>query len=320
MGDPTGIGPEVLVRALARAGADAFEAVVVGDRRVLERGARLAGAALPDGVAVEDLGHCAPDDVPLGAPSVRGGRAAGEALQRAFAMAREGRVDAVCYAPLHKRALHDAGYAFEDELHLFAHWTGARDVGEINALDRLWTARVTSHIGLAKVPAALTVPAVLRAIRLVEGAQRAAGWARPRIAVAALNPHGGEHGLFGDEEIRVIAPAVEAARAAGAEVHGPIPADTVFVRASRGEFDAVVTMYHDQGQIAMKLLGFERGVTIGAGLPFPVTTPAHGTAHDIAARGVADPGAMVAALGLAARMAAGAGAAAAPDAGAPRSR
>jgi 4-hydroxythreonine-4-phosphate dehydrogenase len=304
MGDPSGVGPEVLVRALAGPAAlDGLEALVVGDRRVLRRAETLAARRLPAAVDVMDLAHCPPEDVPLGVASPRAGRAAGEALERAFGLAREGTVHAVCYAPLHKRSLHDAGYPFEDELHLFAHWTGSEGVGEINALERLWTSRVTSHIGLARVAASLSLDGVVAAVGLLHQAQRRAGWERPRIAVAALNPHGGEGGLFGDEEQRVIGPAVEAARRAGVDARGPIPADTVFVRASRGEFDAVVTMYHDQGQIAMKLLGFERGVTIGGGLPFPVTTPAHGTAHDIAARGVARPGAMEAALGLAARMA-----------------
>ena len=211
----------------------------------------------------------------------------------------------VCYAPRHKRSLRDGGYPFEDELHLFIHWTASADVGEINALDRLWTSRVTSHIGLARVAAELSVDRVLRAVRLVDRARRAAGWPRPRIAIAAFNPHGGEHGLFGDEELRVIEPAVDQAREEGLDARGPIPADTVFGRARGGEFDAVVTMYHDQGQIAMKLLGFDRGVTLAAGLPFPVTTPAYGTAHDIAAKGIANPGAMIAALKLAAQMASG---------------
>jgi 4-hydroxythreonine-4-phosphate dehydrogenase len=305
MGDPTGIGPEVLVRALASpALAGLLTPVVIGDARVLARGARLAGTALPASIEIVDLHHCPPEEAPLGAPLARAGRAAGEALERAFALAKAGAVAGVVYAPLHKRALHDAGYAVEDELHLFSRWTGASGASEINALDTLWTSRVTSHIGLAKVAGALSIDGTLAAIRLIDRTQRAAGFAAPRIAVAALNPHGGEHGLFGDEEIVTIAPAVQEAREAGIDARGPIPADTVFVRARRGEFDAVVTMYHDQGQIAMKLLGFERGVTIGAGLPFPVATPAHGTAHDIAARGVADPGAMDAALRLAARMAA----------------
>ena len=307
MGDPTGIGPEILARALARAEVTAaFTPVVVGDARIVARGAALAGTAVPLAIEIVDLAHCPPEDVALGAALPRAGRAAGQALERAFAMAARGDVAGVCYAPLHKRSLHDGGYPFEDELRMFAHWTGSADVGEINALERLWTSRVTSHVGLARVAAELSVDRVVRAVRLIDRAQRAAGWPRPRIAVAAFNPHGGEQGLFGDEEPRVIEPAVDHARDEGLDARGPIPADTVFVRARAGEFDAVVTMYHDQGQIAMKLLGFERGVTLAAGLPFPVTTPAHGTAHAIAAKGVAHPGAMIAALKLAAQMATGA--------------
>ena len=310
MGDPTGIGPEILVRALAVATVrDVVTPVVVGDARVIARGAAQAATALARDVEVVDLAHCPPEEAPPGAPLARAGRAAGQALERAFEMAARGDVAGVCYAPLHKRALHDGGFPFEDELHLFAHWTGAAGVGEINALEKIWTSRVTSHIGLARVAAALSRDAVLGAVRLLDRTQRAAGWPAPRVAVAALNPHGGENGLFGDEESRVIRPAVDAARADGIDARGPIPADTVFVRATRGEFDAVVTMYHDQGQIAMKLLGFERGVTLAGGLPFPVTTPAHGTAHDIAGKGVANPNAMLAALELAARMVQGVNAA-----------
>jgi 4-hydroxythreonine-4-phosphate dehydrogenase len=304
MGDPTGIGPEILVRALARADVvTAVDPVVVCDRRVIARAAALAGTALSPAIEIVDLAHCPPEEVPLGTALPRAGRAAGQALARAFELAARGEVAGVGYAPLHKRSLHDGGYPFEDELHLFAHWTASADVGEINALDSLWTSRVTSHIGLARVAAELSVDRVLRAVRLIDRAQRAAGWPRPRIAIAAFNPHGGEHGLFGDEELRVIEPAVDQAREEGLDARGPIPADTVFVRARGGEFDAVVTMYHDQGQIAMKLLGFDRGVTLAAGLLFPVTTPAHGTAHDIAAKGITNPGAMIAALKLATQMA-----------------
>jgi 4-hydroxythreonine-4-phosphate dehydrogenase len=174
---------------------------------------------------------------------------------------------------------------------------------EFNILEGLWNARVTSHIPLAKVAASLSVEAIVEALGLTADALRAAGFTPPRIGVAALNPHAGDGGNFGREEIDIIEPAVRKAKAMGLPAEGPYPADTVFVRAKGGQFDAVLTMYHDQGQIAMKLLGFDRGVTLLGGFPFPICTPAHGTAYDIAGRGIANVGAARAALLLAAKMA-----------------
>jgi 4-hydroxythreonine-4-phosphate dehydrogenase len=186
--------------------------------------------------------------------------------------------------------MHLGGSPFPDELHLMADrlgWTGY--VSEINVLENLWTSRVTSHVGLRTVSGSITKQGVLDAIGLIHGTLQRAGVAAPRLAVAALNPHGGEGGLFGREEIDEIAPAVAEAKARGVDVSGPFPADTIFLRAKKGLCDAIVSMYHDQGQIAMKLMGFDRGVTVQGGLPLPVTTPAHGTAFDIAGQGKADP-------------------------------
>jgi 4-hydroxythreonine-4-phosphate dehydrogenase len=174
---------------------------------------------------------------------------------------------------------------------------------EFNVLDKLWNARVTSHIPLAKVSSSLSIDAIVEALELTATALRAAGFNPPRIGVAALNPHAGDGGNFGREEIDIIEPAVKQARAKGLPAEGPFPADTVFVRAKGGQFDAVLTMYHDQGQIAMKLMGFDRGVTVLGGFPFPICTPAHGTAYDIAGKGVANIGATRAAVLLAAEMA-----------------
>ena len=303
MGDPSGIGPEVLAKTLALpATLAACRALVIADARIIARGAEAAGVTLPPRMELIDLKNCPPDEAPLGRATARTGKAAGEALEFAARMAQNGDLEAIVYAPLHKRALHEAGYGFDDELHLLAHWLECEEFGEINVLDRLWTSRVTSHIGLARVAGELSVERVLAAIRLIHRERRRAGTLMPLIAVAALNPHAGEGGLFGPEEDTIIAPAVARARAEGIECDGPIPADTVFVRARQREFDAVVTMYHDQGQIAMKLLGFERGVTLAGGLPVPIATPAHGTAHDIAGRGTANPGAFQAALDLVVRM------------------
>ena len=175
---------------------------------------------------------------------------------------------------------------------------------EFNILEGLWNARVTSHVPLSAVAGLITKESVLRGIRLTDNSLREAGFDRPRIAVAGLNPHAGDGGNFGREEIDVIEPAVSEAKRQGINADGPYPPDTVFVRASKGAFDAVLTMYHDQGQIAMKLMGFDRGVTLLGGFRFPMCTPAHGSAYDIAGKGVANPGATRAALLLAARMAA----------------
>jgi 4-hydroxythreonine-4-phosphate dehydrogenase len=193
-----------------------------------------------------------------------------------------------------------AGNRFEDELRYAADhlgWEGP--VGEFNVLGRLWNARVTSHVPMSQVASLLTRERILEAIALTDASMRRAGFERPRIAVAALNPHAGDGGAFGREEIEVIAPAIEAARAQGIETSGPFPADTVYLRARDGAFDSVLTMYHDQGQIAIKLLGFSRGVTLLGGLPMPVTTPAQGTAYDIAGKGVASPEALRHAFALA---------------------
>ena len=193
---------------------------------------------------------------------------------------------------------------YDDEISFSADVVGLDGpASEFNVLDGLWNARVTSHIPLAEVAAHITRERVLRALRLTDDSMRAAGFKRPRIAVAGLNPHAGDGGNFGREEIDAIAPAVEEAGADGIATEGPFPADTVFLRAKSGAFDAVLTMYHDQGQIAMKLMGFDRGVTLLGGFPFPICTPAHGTAYDIAGKGIAGIGAARAAILLAAEMA-----------------
>jgi 4-hydroxythreonine-4-phosphate dehydrogenase len=210
----------------------------------------------------------------------------------------------VCFTPFNKKAMRLAYPGYDDEVRFINDVLGRSVPGsEFNILDTLWNARVTSHIPLAKVAEAITESAILRSLRLTQDAMLAAGFARPRIAVAALNPHAGDGGTFGREEIDIIEPAVRTGASEGIVVEGPFPSDTVFLRAKDGHYDAVLTMYHDQGQIAMKLMGFERGVTMLGGYPFPICTPAHGTAYDIAGRGIANPGAAREAFLLAARAA-----------------
>jgi 4-hydroxythreonine-4-phosphate dehydrogenase len=253
-----------------------------------------------------DLGHLDPASVKRGTAAVEGGRFALENYRHALTLARDGRAHAVCFTPFNKNAMRLARPVYDDEISFSAEVVGLDGpASEFNILDRLWNARVTSHISLADVAARITRERVLRALRLTDASMREAGFERPRIAVAGLNPHAGDGGNFGREEIDEIEPAVEQARAEGVATEGPFPADTVFLRARNGAFDAVLTMYHDQGQIAMKLMGFDRGVTLLGGFKFPICTPAHGTAYEIAGKGIADIGATRAAVLLAIEMANG---------------
>jgi 4-hydroxythreonine-4-phosphate dehydrogenase len=215
-----------------------------------------------------------------------------------------GHAQAVCFTPFNKQAMRFAYPGYDDEIRFVADvlsFTGK--VREFNVLEKVWNARVTSHIPLKDVASTLTVEGILAELELAWMCLKKAGYDNPKIAVAGLNPHAGDGGSFGMEEIDIIEPAVKAARTKGFDVDGPFPADTVFLRALKDGFQAVLTMYHDQGQIAMKLMGFDKGVTMMGGLPFPLCTPAHGTAYDIAGKGIADVGATREAILLAARMA-----------------
>ena len=319
-GDPTGIGPEQCARVLADGRLrDAARIVVIGDARVLAMGAQDAGVMLvtraharpreidwsrPD-IPIIDLHNQDTAGLRRGAVSADAGRVVGETLQEMVRLALSGEIDGITFAPLNKGALHAGGWRFNDEHQLFAHLTGHRGhFSEMNVLDGLWMSRATSHVPLRTALDQITHQRITDALTLADTTMRGAGIAAPRIAVAALNPHGGENGLFGREEIDVIAPAVAAAAARGIACKGPFPADTVFLKAIAGEFDGVLTMYHDQGQIATKLRGFNRGVTVTAGLATVFTTPAHGTAFDIVGKGKASTGALEAAVRLGAGLAA----------------
>jgi 4-hydroxythreonine-4-phosphate dehydrogenase len=308
LGDPAGVGAELAAKVLSS--VDTANVTVIGDARQLEAGARIAGIPVPK-VRIVDTANADPAAIALGKVSAAGGRAALQNFTRGLDMARAGEVDSaragevdsLCFTPFNKQALHLAGNRHEDELRYAADYLGFRgQVGEFNVLEKFWNARVTSHIPLKEVAAQLSVERIVDAIALTHESLKGAGFAQPRIAVAALNPHAGEGGSFGREEIDVIAPAVAAAQKRGIGASGPFPADTVYIGARDGRFDAVVSMFHDQGQIAFKLIGFSDGVTLLGGLPIPITTPAHGTAYDIAGRGVARDGAMRNAFKLAAAM------------------
>ena len=306
MGDPCGISPELTAKLIADPQVrEAVDLIVIGDARVLAEGRAVAkveaivrvwqpGAPLAAGPkpVFVDLDHLDPRRVTRGIASKEGGGFAIANFRAALRLGAKGAVDAVTFTPFNKHAMKLATGDYEDEIAVITQETGAKSNGrEFNILGQLWNARVTSHIPLKDVSRHLTKDAIVNALVLTDRSLREAGFAKPRIAVAALNPHAGEGGNFGREEIDVIEPAVKAAQARGITCEGPFPSDTVFVRARRGDFDAVQTMYHDQGQIAMKLMGFESGVTLIGGYPFPVCTPAHGTAYDIAGLGKADLGA-----------------------------
>jgi 4-hydroxythreonine-4-phosphate dehydrogenase len=304
LGDPTGVGPELVAKLLSLPETtNQAETLVIGDRRLYQRGIEIARVvdAHPQFL---DYPSSRTDHL-LGKVNAEAGLYVLGCLRKAIETWRAEKIDAVVFAPLNKQAMKLAGMEQSDELHYFADLLEHRGrVSEISICGTLWTSRVTSHIPLSAVSNALTVEGICDAVDLLHQALRASGVSEPCIAVAALNPHAGEGGLLGTEETTRISPAIEKARANGANVRGPYPADTLFISARRGDFDGVVTMYHDQGQIALKLLGFDRGVTLGGGLPVVITTPAHGTAFDIAGKGVANVGALREAFSIAVRMSA----------------
>jgi 4-hydroxythreonine-4-phosphate dehydrogenase len=285
VGDPGGIGPEIAQKAACDAGVlSVCEPVIYGpvsdtDLAAFERG-RVTAAA---------------------------GRAAYESILRAVDDARAGRIDAIATAPINKAAFAAAGLPWPGHTDLLGHLTGARRVAMMFYAESLRVVLATVHIPLRDVPAALTQTRLEETIELAAAELPRFGIAHPRLAVAGLNPHAGEHGLLGSEEDDVISPAIGSARARGVNVSGPYPADTIFGRAIRGEFDAVIACYHDQGLIPIKLVAFGRAVNVTLGLPIIRTSVDHGTAFDIAGRGIADPSSLIEAIKLAARLA-GAGA------------
>ena len=303
VGDPAGFGPEVVLKALASPARPRVPVVVYGPADVLRERSRLLG--LPSleslGIRVVDPGF--KGRVPLGRSSAAGGRAAAEAVLAAARDARDGRVDALVTAPLNKESLAAAGYPWPGHTEMLADAAGAADVAMVFVGGGLRVALLTIHRSLRSVPDAVTDEQVRRVVRLVHRELPLFTGGPRRIALCGLNPHAGEGGLFGDEDARVLAPAVESLRGEGIEVSGPFPADSLFVRAARGEFDAVVAGYHDQGLVPVKLLAFGRAVNVTLGLPFVRTSVDHGTGFDIVEKGVADEGSLLEAMRLAASLA-----------------
>ena len=312
MGDVAGVGPEIIARAWPEL-PELARPVVVGDPAWMARALALVGVraevvgpeqeATPTRIPClmatgQDLSAVRPGEVTAG-----GGRAAYDFLCAAIDRTLARQADGIVTAPLHKEGLHAAGIAHPGHTEILAERTGTREFAMVLFGDGLAVAHVTLHMALRDVFAHLSTAAVLEKIRLLAGLLPRLVDRVPRIAVAALNPHASDGGLFGDEEETLIRPAVEAARAEGIDASGPYPADTLFVRANRGEFDGIVAMYHDEGHIAMKLRSGLRCVNISAGLPIVRTSVAHGTAYDIAGRGVADCGSLIEAVRVAARLA-----------------
>jgi len=321
MGDPAGVGPEVTVQALAQPEVWAFcRPLTVGAASILAKAAQITGTGQsfhvisdptqarydPGSPDVLDVPNLELADLAPGQVSAAAGRASVEYVERAVQLVQQGRADAVTTGPINKTALKAAGIPHIGHTELLGELLGEPQVTTMLATTGLRVVHVTRHVGLAEVAARITRERVLDTTRLTHTGLCQMGIAHPRIAVAALNPHGGDNGLMGNEELVAIGPAVEAARAEGIDATGPIPADSVFFRAIRGEFDVVVAMYHDQGHIPIKTHGFERSVTVTLGLPIVRTSVDHGTAFDIAWQGIASSESMIEALKRAAQLAVGA--------------
>jgi 4-hydroxythreonine-4-phosphate dehydrogenase len=304
LGDPWGIGPEVLAAALVRPEVRrACRAVVYGDRETLERAAALVGVRLPASLTVVACG--AKPSGRAGHPPRGGGRIPIAYLEAAVAAARAGEVDALCTAPIHKGLVVEAGFRFTGHTDFLAQRLGAPRVVMLLAGPTLRVALATVHVPLRRVPRLLSVPSLVATLALLHrGLKRCYGIARPRIAVCGLNPHAGEGGLLGSEERTTIEPAVRRACRDGVRAEGPFPADSLFAKAIRTRrWDAILAMTHDQGLGPLKAVDFERAVNVTLGLPLPRTSPDHGVAYDIAGSGRADPTSMVEAILEAARMA-----------------
>jgi 4-hydroxythreonine-4-phosphate dehydrogenase len=326
MGDPAGIGPEIILKSLealrGRALAGELAPVVVGTASCIADSASRLGLAIevtsaagpapwPKVRVIEAAAAQAP--IEPGQLSAEGGRLAFAAIERAVRLALAGEIDAIVTAPINKEALNAAGYAYAGHTEILAELTGSTGSCMLLAHDRLKVSHVTTHVALAEVPKRITPERLRRVFELTHQAMLDLGIERPRIGVCALNPHAGEGGLFGREDVDVILPVIGEFRARGLEFEGPVPGDTVFVKALGGQFDAVVAMFHDQGHVAVKTLGFAMdpatglmsalsGVNVTLGLPIIRTSVDHGTAFDIAGRGIANPQSMLEAIDFALRL------------------
>jgi 4-phospho-D-threonate 3-dehydrogenase / 4-phospho-D-erythronate 3-dehydrogenase len=313
MGDPAGIGPEITLKALAEPEVhDLCRPVVIGDHGLIDLlsrtmclNLRLNAEPMKEGDirVIDTEPREASDPIAMGSVSAAAGHVVLRAIRRAFDLARTSDLQAIVMAPITKESLAMTGMGYHSEFDVFSASTGVRDLRAAVKWKEILRMTVTGHIPFRDIADALTTDSIVTTGRQLATVMSALGHGRPRLAVAALNPHGGEGGIFGDEEATMIGPAIDALRSEGLDVHGPIPADTVFSRTIKGDFQGVVFLYHDQGNIAMKSVAFGEGVLIYAGLPFPVTSPGHGSALDIAGKGIADPGNLVESIRVAAQLA-----------------
>ena len=320
MGDPSGIGPEVIMKALAQPATRAIcNALVIGDANRLRKAGKIVG--VPVAVdALGDAGHAnfaanavqcldlklVPDDLPFGQVSAAAGEVAYRCIEKAVQVVQSGAAQAICTAPLSKEALHAAGHKYPGHTELLAHLTGTPEVSMMLVSAKLRVIHVTTHIGLLDAIEKIEPGLVERVISRGHDVLVRAGITNPKIGVCAINPHAGENGLFGrGEEAAKITPAIAACQGRGWDVRGPLPADTLFFLAGRGDYDMVVAMYHDQGHGPIKVLGLEAGVNITVGLPMIRTSVDHGTAFDIAGKGIADERSLIEALRQAAELAPG---------------
>ena len=314
-GDPAGIGPEVIVKALSsREVRRCCRAIVIGNADTVEEAVRRSGlrlrvrpvstaAGLDSAPGIINVLHVSSRRSSMKCrPSVSAGRAVVRYIEKAVDCAVQREVDAIVTGPISKESLKMAGYGWPGHTELLAELTDAKDAAMMFVSKRLRLILCTIHIPLRKVPGKITEPLVLRTIRCAQKGMAMLGRGAPRIAVAGLNPHGGEAGIMGDEEGRIILPAVKKAQREGLDVSGPFPPDVVFHKAWNGEFDIIVCMYHDQGLIPFKMLAFDTGVNVTVGLPIIRTSPDHGTAFDIAWKNRASPSSMIEAIKLAAKM------------------
>ncbi|MEQ6360458.1 4-hydroxythreonine-4-phosphate dehydrogenase PdxA [Thermoanaerobacter thermohydrosulfuricus] len=317
MGDAAGVGPEIIMKALSDTQIyEISKPVVIGDVKMLQR----AESFLKTGLLIKAIQNVEeaefkfgvvncidlnllPIDLPYGRLSEKAGDAAFKYLKKAIELAKDKKIDAISTAPLNKEALHKAGYMYPGQTEILAKLTNTTDFAMMLSAPRLKVIHVTTHVGLVDAVKMINPERVYTVIKLAYNTLKKAGYSNPRIAVCGINPHAGENGLFGyGEEEEKIVPAIQKAQTENIKVTGPLPADTVFFRAIRGEFDIVVAMYHDQGHIPIKVLGFETGVNITVGLPFIRTSVDHGTAFDIAGKGIADEKSMKEAICQAAEL------------------